>query len=68
MEARHEPKPLLVTVPEACRLIGAGRTTLYALVGEGRLVAKKLGARTLIDVASIESLADSLPRVGSGGR
>ena len=47
------------------RLGGIGRTTIYSLIGSGKLVAVKLGSRTLITAASIQALLDSLPRVAS---
>ena len=47
------------------RLGGIGRTTIYGLIGSGKLVAVKLGSRTLITAASIQALLDSLPRVAS---
>lgn len=54
-------EPLNVTIPEAARLIGCGRSKLYELMAQKRLEAVKLGNRTLIRVASIKALSDSLP-------
>lgn len=51
------PQPLLVTVPEAARLLGVGRTTIYGLLGTGRLVGTSIGRRRLVTMASIEALA-----------
>lgn len=62
--AKEEGGPILVPVAQACQLIGCGRTTLYALIGRGELVARRLGARTLIETESIRRLAAALPRVG----
>jgi excisionase family DNA binding protein len=45
------------------RLGDIGRTTVYALIGSGKLEAVKLGSRTLVTAASIEALLASLPRV-----
>ena len=64
-QINNETGPLLVPFSEACRALGIGRTKAYELVGDGRLIARKLGARTLIEAASIRALAASLPRVGS---
>ena len=47
---RGKEHPAYATVPEWCRLSGVGRSTTYGLLGAGLLRAKKLGARTLIDV------------------
>jgi excisionase family DNA binding protein len=47
-------RPLTVRIPEACRLTGIGRSKLYELIGEGRVRTIKVGASTLIPVASLE--------------
>jgi excisionase family DNA binding protein len=47
---------LAVSVSDACRLIGIGRTKVYELIKEGRLQTVKLGRRTVIKVDSIRSL------------
>jgi excisionase family DNA binding protein len=39
---------LLLSITEACRITGLGRSTLYAEIKAGRLVARKYGRRTLI--------------------
>ena len=49
-------EPLTVTIAETVRLTGVGRTTIYQLIGDGRLRATKIGTRTLIDFQSIKSL------------
>ena len=46
--------PLTLTVQDACRSTGLGRTTIYALIAEGKLDACKAGARTLIRADSLE--------------
>ncbi|MGK7871506.1 hypothetical protein, partial [Falsiroseomonas sp. E2-1-a20] len=53
--------PLLASVPEACWMIGVKRSLLYVLIGKGAVTARKLGNKTLIDVASLQSFAASLP-------
>lgn len=59
--ARSRELPAYATVPEWCRLSGVGRSRTYELLGTGQLRAKKLGARTLIDVAHGLAWLDSLP-------
>jgi excisionase family DNA binding protein len=41
------------TVEEACWATGLGRTTLYKLIKEGRVTARKIGRRTVILVPTL---------------
>lgn len=50
-----------LTIPEAVRRYGVGRSTLYKLMGDGSLPARKVGKRTLIPVADLEAWFASLP-------
>jgi excisionase family DNA binding protein len=51
------PAPLLaVTVNEACRITGLGRTTLYELVADGRLPLVKVGRRSVIPFEALRRL------------
>jgi len=58
-------EPLLVPIEVARRLLGIGRTKTYELIAAGELIARKLGAKTLIEVESIRRCAASLPTVKS---
>ncbi len=49
-------EPLAVSINEAAKALGLGRTSIYALIAEGRLEVFKLGRRTLVRVASIHRL------------
>lgn len=51
---------IAVSVGEAGRSIGIGRTKVYELINEGRLKTFKLGRRTLVTVASIHALIASV--------
>jgi len=51
-----------MTLPEACNYGRIGRTRLYELIQQGVVVAKKLGAKTLVSRASIDKLLKKLPR------
>jgi len=55
------PVPLFHTVRETERLLRLSHATIYRLIGQGRLDAKKVGARTLISRISIERFAAELP-------
>jgi excisionase family DNA binding protein len=51
-------EPLALSVNDAARALGLGRTSIYAMIGDGRLEIFKLGRRTLIKTASIRRLFD----------
>ena len=57
----RENLPAYATVPEWCRLSGMGKSVTYEMLGVGNLRARKLGARTLIDVPHGLAWLDSLP-------
>lgn len=48
--------PYSLSIADACRSIGIGRTKLYELISEGRLETVKIGRRTLILTRSVEAL------------
>ncbi len=49
---------LAVSVNEAARVLGIGRTSLYSMIRDGRVEALKLGRRTLIKTASLRRVID----------
>jgi excisionase family DNA binding protein len=51
-----EMPPVWVTVPDAMRLAGIGRTMLYRLIGDGTLRSITIGRRRLVAYAAIEAL------------
>lgn len=53
-----------LSVGEAVRMFGIGRTKLYELIQRGDIEAVKLGRRTLIRAASARAFIESLPRLG----
>ena len=46
---------------EAAFRAGVGRTLIFAEIKNGRLVARKAGARTLITIDALTSWLESLP-------
>ncbi len=52
--------PLMQQIPEACRSLGVGRSLLYEMIAAGRVIAVKLGNRTLIPAVELHRLADEL--------
>ena len=53
------PEPLAVRVPEACRMIGIGRSKLYELIADGTIEVVKIGSITVIPVAQLRALLES---------
>ena len=52
-----------ISVGEAVRRFGIGRTRLYSILNDGQIEAFKLGRRTLIRAESVRSFIDSIPCV-----
>jgi excisionase family DNA binding protein len=48
---------LAVSINDAAKALSLGRTSIYALINDGRLDAFKLGRRTLVRAESIRRLA-----------
>ena len=55
-------QPEALSVGEACAFACIGRTTLYRLIGEGKIVARKLGKKTLILREDLAAFLADLPR------
>jgi excisionase family DNA binding protein len=55
-----------LTIPEACAASRIGRTKIYQAIKEGRLVARKLGKKTLILPSDLRDYLSSLPLMGRG--
>ena len=53
------------SVNEAAKAAGIGLTKLREEIRANRLIARKLGKRTLINVSDLNAWAASLPRLGS---
>ncbi|MFA7596001.1 MAG: helix-turn-helix domain-containing protein [Novosphingobium sp.] len=51
-------EPLTVTVNDACKALGIGRTKIYELIAQGKLDILKIDKRTLIKTASIRALVN----------
>jgi hypothetical protein len=52
-------KPLAVPVKTACRLVGVGHTSMWALIKEGRVQTVSVGRRRLVIYASLEALVSN---------
>ena len=54
--------PRLYSITEVKARLGIGNTTVYQEISAGRLVALKIGARTLVTAESLERYIEGLPR------
>lgn len=63
-------KPLGLSISETGKALGGAddplsRATIYRMINRGDLEAFKLGARTLVSLASIEALTAAAPRLAA---
>ena len=56
-KARHQPQeslaPLLLTIPDAARVLAIGRTTMYELVADGAIEVVHIGRCTRVPTEAI---------------
>lgn len=50
---------LAVSINDAAKALGLGRTSIYAMIADGRLEAFKLGRRRLVTTESIRKLVSA---------
>jgi excisionase family DNA binding protein len=53
--------PLLVDIPNACRLTSIGRTKLYELLASNTLPSRRIGGKRLIAVDDLRAYIASVP-------
>jgi hypothetical protein len=54
-------EPLSLSPAASGRFLGVSKRSIYNLISAGKIIAKKDGARTLVDVASIRAYYAALP-------
>ena len=62
-ENPHADAPLAISIVDAARAAGVGRSTIYENINSGALKARKAGRRTLILRADLQAWLDSFPAV-----
>ena len=55
---------LAISIPEAARRAGVGRTTIYEAINDGKLVVRKSGRRSLVLIDELQNWLMSLPKAG----
>ena len=58
-----ELQPEGLSIPDACRVAGLGRTKIYEAIADRSLKARKLGRRTIILRADLHVFLQALPVV-----
>jgi hypothetical protein len=59
--SKMEVTPLLVSIPQACVIIGRGTAAIYELIGADKIKAKKSDGRTLVVYESLVTYMHDLP-------
>jgi excisionase family DNA binding protein len=49
--------PALVSIEDAMQILSIGRTTLYALINEGKIYSRRIGRRRLVLAESLYAYA-----------
>jgi len=57
-----ELEPLALSPAAAARYLSISKRSLSRLITDGKIVARKAGPRTLVDVASLKAYYASLPK------
>lgn len=52
-------EPIFVSIAEAQRMLGLGKTSLYSLIAEKKLETKQIGRRRLVLVSSLRQFAEA---------
>ena len=56
-------EPVSYTVNDACAALGVGRTSLYRLISERKVDARRVAGRTVITAASMQALLENAEAV-----
>lgn len=62
-----DPAQLLLTPEQVARVLAVGRTTLYALLGQGVIESVKVGALRRVPRRAVEDYVDRLRQEGMVG-
>ena len=58
--------PIALSIPDAIKVSGMSRTSIYEALKRGDLTARKAGRRTLISYAGLQAYLSSLPSYQGG--
>ncbi|MCB2013833.1 MAG: helix-turn-helix domain-containing protein [Sphingobium sp.] len=49
---------MLLSIPDACRILGIKRSLMYRMMKNGDITFRKIGRRTLIPMSSVKKIAE----------
>lgn len=55
------PAPIGLTIEDAAKFSGIGRTSLFKAIKAGKLRARKAGARTIVTYDDLKAFVEALP-------
>ena len=61
-----DTEPLAVSIAEAVRLSGIGRSSLYRAIKSGELAIRKRGRRSIVEMTALKRWLADLPKGGTG--
>jgi excisionase family DNA binding protein len=54
--------PRAYRIPDVCKLTGLGRTSIYAAIKSGELIARRWRRRTLVLATDLQAFLNNLPK------
>jgi len=54
---------LALSITEAAQAVGLSKSSVYELIADRKIVARKAGRRSLVDAASLRAWLSSLPQL-----
>jgi len=54
------------SIPDTCKALSLGKTTVYMLIGQGKLRARAVGGRTIVEAQSVREFFESCPPAAIG--
>lgn len=54
-----------LTIQDVSKTTGIGRTRVFELIRDGKLLARKIGTRTIILAEDLKTFLDKLPSAGN---
>ena len=56
-----EMSPITISIADAVKILGIGKTQIYKAISSGKLKARRHGRRTLLEIAELHRYIGELP-------